>query len=169
MQLYTIDTGFFKLDGGAMFGVVPKVLWSQTNPADENNLCSWAMRSLLIEDGNKLILIDNGIGDKQDDKFLKHYYLHGDVNLHSSLAKHGFCANDGYVGAGLNGCKNCPFMRTNCATTCNWCTPENAVSIITKTTTASSINRGIIATHKYVVYLCLLIYVPTLHFWFRYP
>ena len=94
MQLYTIDTGFFKLDGGAMFGVVPKVLWSRTNPADENNLCPWAMRSLLIEDSNRLILIDNGIGDKQDDKFLKHYYLHGDVNLHSSLAKHGFYAND---------------------------------------------------------------------------
>lgn len=94
MQLYTIDTGYFKLDGGAMFGVVPKVLWSRTNPADENNLCPWAMRSLLIEDGNRLILIDNGIGDKQDDKFLKHYYLHGDVNLHSSLAKHGFSADE---------------------------------------------------------------------------
>ena len=94
MQLYTIDTGYFKLDGGAMFGVVPKVLWSRTNPADENNLCPWAMRYLLIEDGNRLILIDNGIGDKQDDKFLKHYYLHGDVNLHSSLAKHGFSADD---------------------------------------------------------------------------
>ena len=94
MKLYTIDTGFFKLDGGAMFGVVPKVLWSRTNPADENNLCPWAMRSLLIEDGNRLILIDNGIGDKQDDKFLKHYYLHGDVNLHSSLAKCGFSADD---------------------------------------------------------------------------
>ena len=94
MQLYTIDTGFFKLDGGAMFGVVPRVLWSKTNPPDENNLCPWAMRSLLIEDGNKLILIDNGIGDKQDDKFLRHYYLHGDVNLQSSLAKHGFSADD---------------------------------------------------------------------------
>ena len=92
MQLYTIDTGFFKLDGGAMFGVVPRVLWSKTNPPDENNLCPWAMRSLLIEDGNKLILIDNGIGDKQDDKFLRHYYLHGDVNLQSSLAKNGFSA-----------------------------------------------------------------------------
>ena len=94
MQLYTIDTGYFKLDGGAMFGVVPKVLWSRTNPSDENNLCPWAMRSLLIEDGNRLILIDNGIGDKQDDKFLKHYYLHGDVNLHSSLAKNGFSTDD---------------------------------------------------------------------------
>ena len=94
MQLYTIDTGFFKLDGGGMFGAVPKVIWSKTNPSDENNLCPWAMRSLLIEDGSRLILIDNGIGDKQDDKFLKHYYLHGDVNLHSSLAKHGFSADD---------------------------------------------------------------------------
>jgi len=94
MQLYTIETGYFKLDGGAMFGVVPKVLWSRTNPADNNNLCPWAMRSLLIEDGNKLILVDNGIGDKQDDSFLKHYYLHGDVNLHASLAKHGFSADD---------------------------------------------------------------------------
>lgn len=94
MKLYTIDTGFFKLDGGAMFGVVPKVLWSRSNPADENNLCPWAMRSLLIEDKERLILIDNGIGDKQDDKFLKHYYLHGDVNLHSSLAKCGFSTDD---------------------------------------------------------------------------
>ena len=94
MKLYTIETGYFKLDGGAMFGVVPKVLWNRTNQADENNLCSWAMRSLLIEDGNRLILIDNGIGDKQDDKFLKHYYLHGDVSLHSSLEKHGFSADD---------------------------------------------------------------------------
>jgi len=94
MQLYTIDTGFFKLDGGAMFGVVPKALWSRTNPADDNNLCSWAMRSLLILDGDRLILIDNGIGDKQDDKFLRHYYLHGEVSLHSSLARHGFSVDD---------------------------------------------------------------------------
>ena len=94
MQLYTIETGYFKLDGGAMFGVVPKALWNRTNPSDENNLCSWAMRSLLIEDDNRLILIDNGIGDKQDDNFLKHYYLHGNVNLHTSLAKHGFSADD---------------------------------------------------------------------------
>ena len=62
MKLYTINTGFFKLDGGAMFGVVPKSIWSKINPADENNMCSWAMRSLLIEDGKKLILIDNGMG-----------------------------------------------------------------------------------------------------------
>ena len=94
MQLYTIDTGFFKLDGGGMFGAVPKVIWNRTNPADKNNLCSWAMRSLLIEDGDKLILIDNGIGDKQDDKFLRHYYLHGDVSLHASLAKYGFSSED---------------------------------------------------------------------------
>ena len=94
MQLYTINTGHFKLDGGAMFGVVPKVLWSKTNPANENNLCPWAMRSLLIEDGNRLVLIDNGIGDKQDDKFLRHYYLHGDDNLYESLNKYGFHADD---------------------------------------------------------------------------
>ena len=94
MKVYTIDTGYFKLDGGAMFGVVPKVLWNRTNPADENNLCPWAMRSLLLEDGNKLILIDNGIGDKQDDKFLKHYYLHGDVSLNSSLEKLGYSPSD---------------------------------------------------------------------------
>ena len=94
MRLYTIDTGYFKLDGGAMFGVVPKVLWSRTNPSDENNLCPWAMRSLLIEEGDRLILIDNGIGDKQDDKFLRHYYLHGDDNLKNSLNKYGFSEDD---------------------------------------------------------------------------
>ena len=94
MNLYTIDTGYFKLDGGAMFGVVPKVLWSKSNPADDNNLCPWAMRSILVENGNQLILIDNGIGDKQDDKFLRHYYLHGNVSLEKSLKKHGFSAED---------------------------------------------------------------------------
>lgn len=94
MQLYSIDTGYFKLDGGAMFGVVPKTIWNKINPADENNLCPWAMRSLLIEDGNRLILIDNGIGDKQSDKFFKHYYLHGDNNLNSSLAGCGFSPDD---------------------------------------------------------------------------
>ena len=94
MNLYTIDTGYFKLDGGAMFGVVPKVLWNKTNPSDQNNLCPWAMRSLLIEDGNRLILIDNGIGNKQDQKFLKHYYLHGDCNLENSLRKKGFGKED---------------------------------------------------------------------------
>ncbi len=94
MKLYTINTGNFKLDGGAMFGVVPKVMWNKLNPADENNLCSWAMRCLLIEDGNRLILIDNGIGDKQDEKFLGHYHLHGDDTLDKSLAKHGFSKDD---------------------------------------------------------------------------
>lgn len=94
MNLYSIETELFKLDGGAMFGVVPKSIWQRLNPADENNLCSWAIRCLLIEDGNRLILIDNGIGDKQDAKFLSHYHLHGDNTLNSSLAKHGFHRDD---------------------------------------------------------------------------
>lgn len=85
MELYTVNTGFFKLDGGAMFGVVPKVLWSRTNPADENNLCTWAMRCLLAVDGDRVVLIDNGIGEKQDAKFFSHYYLHGDDSLEKSL------------------------------------------------------------------------------------
>jgi hypothetical protein len=89
MKLHTIETGFFKLDGGAMFGVVPKTIWQKSNPADSNNLCTWAMRCLLIEDGDRLILIDNGIGNKQDDKFFGHYHLHGDVSLDKSLAKFG--------------------------------------------------------------------------------
>lgn len=90
MNLYTINTGFFKLDGGAMFGVVPKSIWQKSNPADSNNLCDWAMRCLLIEDGNRLILIDNGIGNKQDEKFMGHYYLHGNDTLDKSLAAKGF-------------------------------------------------------------------------------
>jgi glyoxylase-like metal-dependent hydrolase (beta-lactamase superfamily II) len=94
MKLYSIETGYFKLDGGAMYGVVPKSIWNKLNPADENNLCTWAMRCLLIEDGNRLILVDNGIGDKQDAKFLSHYYLHGNDTLDSSLAKKGFHRND---------------------------------------------------------------------------
>lgn len=94
MELYTIDTGFFKLDGGAMFGVVPKVLWGKLHPADEKNLCSWAMRCLLVRTGKHLILIDNGIGDKQDEKFFGHYYLHGDATLVGSLKKHGFTPDD---------------------------------------------------------------------------
>lgn len=84
----------FKLDGGAMFGVVPKTIWSRFHPADENNLCTWAMRCLLIEDGGRLILVDNGIGDKQDAKFFGHYYLHGEDTLDKSLAKHGFHRDD---------------------------------------------------------------------------
>jgi glyoxylase-like metal-dependent hydrolase (beta-lactamase superfamily II) len=94
MKLYSINTGFFKLDGGAMFGVVPKTMWNKLNPSDENNMCSWAMRCLLIEDDNKLILIDNGIGNKQDDKFFGHYYLHGNDSLEKSLAAHGFHSDD---------------------------------------------------------------------------
>jgi glyoxylase-like metal-dependent hydrolase (beta-lactamase superfamily II) len=94
MNLYTIDTGYFKLDGGAMFGVVPKTIWNKLNPADENNLCSWALRCLLIEDGNRLILVDNGNGDKQDAKFFSHYYRHGDDTLDKSLKKHGFTSSD---------------------------------------------------------------------------
>ncbi|HVI46959.1 MAG TPA: MBL fold metallo-hydrolase [Chitinophaga sp.] len=94
MKLYTINTGFFKLDGGAMFGVVPKSIWNKLNPADDNNMCNWAMRCLLIEDGKRLILVDTGIGDKQDAKFFNHYYLHGDATLDKSLAAHGFHRND---------------------------------------------------------------------------
>jgi glyoxylase-like metal-dependent hydrolase (beta-lactamase superfamily II) len=94
MQLYTINTGYFKLDGGAMFGVVPKSIWNKLNPADENNMCSWALRCLLIEDEGRLILVDTGMGDKQDEKFFGHYYLHGDDTMEKSLAKHGFTKDD---------------------------------------------------------------------------
>lgn len=94
MKLSVINTGFFKLDGGAMFGVVPKSIWQKTNPADENNLCSWAMRCLLIEDGNQLILIDNGLGNKQDAKFFSHYYLHGNNSLIKSLHQAGYSEDD---------------------------------------------------------------------------
>lgn len=94
MELYSIHTGNFKLDGGAMFGVVPKSMWNKLNPADENNMCSWAMRCLLVQDGKRLILIDDGMGSKQDAKFFGHYYLHGDDSLDKSLAKHGFTPDD---------------------------------------------------------------------------
>ena len=94
MKLHVIDTGYFKLDGGAMFGVVPKTIWQKLNPSDEKNLCTWAMRCLLIEDGDRLILIDNGIGDKQDAKFFSHYYLHGDDSLEKSIRAKGFSFDD---------------------------------------------------------------------------
>ena len=94
MNLHTINTGYFKLDGGAMFGVVPKSMWNKINPADENNLCSWALRCLLIEDGNRLILVDTGIGNKQDEKFFSHYNLHGDDTLEKSLKAKGFSKDD---------------------------------------------------------------------------
>jgi len=77
-----------------MFGVVPKSIWNKLNPADENNMCNWALRCLLIEDEGKLILIDTGMGDKQDAKFFGHYYLHGDDTLDKSLAQHGFTRDD---------------------------------------------------------------------------
>jgi glyoxylase-like metal-dependent hydrolase (beta-lactamase superfamily II) len=94
MKLHSIDTGLFKLDGGAMFGVVPKTIWQKSNPADANNLCTWAMRCLLIEDGDRLTLIDTGIGEKQSEKFFSHYYLHGDNSLDKSLAALGFSKAD---------------------------------------------------------------------------
>jgi glyoxylase-like metal-dependent hydrolase (beta-lactamase superfamily II) len=90
VNLYVVDTGFFKLDGGAMFGVVPKSMWEKSNPPDERNLCQWAMRCLLVEAGGKLMLIDNGIGDKQDPKFFSHYFLSGGITLQASLQRHGF-------------------------------------------------------------------------------
>lgn len=94
MELFSINTGHFKLDGGAMFGVVPKSIWHRLNPADDNNMCSWAMRCLLVKDGNRLILIDNGMGNKQNDKFFGFYFLHGNDTLDLSLAKYGFCKDD---------------------------------------------------------------------------
>ena len=94
MQLYSVLTGYFKLDGGAMFGVVPKSIWQKTNPADSNNMCNWAMRSLLIEQNDRLILIDTGIGNKQSDKFFSYYYLNGDVSLNQSLKENGFSKDD---------------------------------------------------------------------------
>lgn len=94
MRIYPIETGNFKLDGGAMFGVVPKVLWQKTNPSDEKNLIDMSMRCMLIEDGNRLILIDTGVGNKQSDKFFSHYYLFGDYSLDTSLAKYGFHRDD---------------------------------------------------------------------------
>ena len=94
MKLIPIETGNLKLDGGAMFGVVPKVLWNKVYPADENNLCNWAMRCLLIVDGDRKVLIDNGIGDKQDEKWLHHYHLNGDDTLEKSLNKAGYGFED---------------------------------------------------------------------------
>ncbi|MCL6460281.1 MAG: MBL fold metallo-hydrolase [Flavobacterium micromati] len=94
MKLYPIETGNFKLDGGAMFGVVPKTIWNKTNPADANNLIDIAARCLLIEDGNKLILIDTGMGNKQSEKFFGYYSVWGSLSMDKSLAKHGFHRDD---------------------------------------------------------------------------
>jgi len=94
MKLHTINTGFFKLDGGAMFGVVPKTIWQHINPPDEHNLCTWAMRCLLVETANRLVLIDTGIGNKQSDKFFSYYQPHGEITLQQSLEKAGFSVSD---------------------------------------------------------------------------
>lgn len=94
MNIYPIETGNFKLDGGAMFGVVPKSIWQKTNPADDKNLIEMSMRCMLIEDGNRLILIDTGLGSKQSNKFYSYYSLYGDFSLDSSLAKQGFHRDD---------------------------------------------------------------------------
>ena len=94
MNLHVIDAGHFKLDGGAMFGVVPKTIWNRLVPADENNLCSWDMRCLLVEDGNRLMLIDTGMGDKQDPKWQAFYYRHGEGELVKSIEKAGFGAHE---------------------------------------------------------------------------
>lgn len=94
MKIYPIEAGNFKLDGGAMFGVVPKTIWNKTNPADNNNLIDIAARCMLIEDGNRLILIDTGMGNKQSDKFFGYYSLWGDFTLDGSLARYGFHRDD---------------------------------------------------------------------------
>ena len=94
MTLYPIETGNFKLDGGAMFGVVPQMIWQRTNPADSNNMIDIAARSLLIEEGNRLILIDTGLGNKQSEKFFGYYHLWGEHSLDASLKKHGFNRDD---------------------------------------------------------------------------
>lgn len=94
MKIHPLNTGNFKLDGGAMFGVVPKSIWQRTNPADSNNMCDWAMRSMLIELDNRLILIDTGIGDKQTEKFFSYYYLNGSDSLLGNLKNMGFKPED---------------------------------------------------------------------------
>ena len=94
MTIYPLSSGNFKLDGGAMFGVVPKTLWQRTNPADSNNMCDWTMRCMLIEDGDRLILIDTGIGDKQTEKFFSHYYLSDENSLEPNLNALGFSTDD---------------------------------------------------------------------------
>jgi len=94
MKVSFVHAGLFKLDGGAMFGVVPKRMWNKLNPSDENNMCTWSMRCLLIETGDKKILVDTGMGEKQDAKFRSHFEPHGDFSLQSSLMEHSLKAED---------------------------------------------------------------------------
>src|SRR5688572_1348127 len=94
MKVHVLHTGYFKLDGGAMFGVVPKSIWNKLNPADEHNLCTWAMRCLLIEEEDRRILIDTGIGDKQDEKFFGHYYLSQIKSIEDLLQPLGYTSSD---------------------------------------------------------------------------
>ncbi len=94
LKLHVIETGFFKLDGGAMFGIIPKSMWAKLNPPDENNLCTWAMRCLLVETADKKILIDTGIGDKQDDLFKKRFHLHENFNIVAALQQKGFATEE---------------------------------------------------------------------------
>ena len=94
MKLYTIPTGLFKLDGGAMHGVVPKSMWQKVNPSDDDNMCTWAMRCMLVEDADRLILIDTGMGNKQDEKFFSHFQPHGDDTLEKSIRAQGFVPDD---------------------------------------------------------------------------
>ena len=94
MKLFPIHISNFKIDGGSMFGVVPKVLWNEKYPADENNLCNWALRSLLIDTGDRVILLDNGHGDKQSKKFFSHVHLNGGDGLEGALKKHGYSLDD---------------------------------------------------------------------------
>ncbi len=94
MKIFTINTGLFKLDGGAMHGVVPKSMWQKANPADEANMCTWAMRCMLIDTGKSRILIDCGIGHKQDEKFFGHFYVHGEDSLENSLKELGYQLDD---------------------------------------------------------------------------
>lgn len=94
MKVNTVLAGYFKLDGGAMHGVVPKSMWQKVNPADDNNMCTWAMRCLLIEHNDKVILVDNGMGTKQDEKFFSHFHPHGEETIESSIAAHGYKPGD---------------------------------------------------------------------------
>ncbi len=94
MKVHTVLAGYFKLDGGAMHGVVPKSMWQKVNPADDDNMCSWAMRCLLIEHEDRVILVDNGMGDKQDEKFFSHFHPHGDDTIEKSIAQYGYKPED---------------------------------------------------------------------------